>query len=391
MKKIGIDARFYGEAGPGRYAKNIVSGLEKLDTENLYYVFLRKKGFEMYQPQNPNFIKVMADYKWYSWSEQFGFLFKILKYRIDLLYVPHFNFPILYPGKLVTAIPDLIMHVYSTQKGSTLPPLYFKLKKLVYKFVVYFAVLRSHKVIVPSEDALNDFLHVYPSFNKDKYIVAQEGVDPDFIKFIEENSDEAVSVHDKIAEIKGIKTDKPFILYISSMYEHKNVPRLIEAFQILHQKFNDNIYLYIVGKKDKYSISTQELISKMGLSEFIFTPGNVSPVTDSQVFYLRSSALLYVFPSLKEGFSLTPMEAQANGLACLISDIPVHREIYQDTVAYFNPEDSLDMANKINNLLNDVSERARLTALGREHYKKFSWDITAEATLNEFKSALKLN
>jgi hypothetical protein len=44
MKTIGIDARFYGEAGPGRYTKAIIEHLEKIDKTNKYYIFLRKRG-----------------------------------------------------------------------------------------------------------------------------------------------------------------------------------------------------------------------------------------------------------------------------------------------------------------------------------------------------------
>ena len=48
QKTIGIDARFLGDAGPGRYVKNIVENLENLDTKNNYVIFLREKGFDSY-------------------------------------------------------------------------------------------------------------------------------------------------------------------------------------------------------------------------------------------------------------------------------------------------------------------------------------------------------
>ena len=58
--KIGIDARFYSVTGIGRYVKNLISELEKLDKENEYVIFLRKENYGQYQPQNPNFFKVLA-------------------------------------------------------------------------------------------------------------------------------------------------------------------------------------------------------------------------------------------------------------------------------------------------------------------------------------------
>ena len=131
-KRIGIDARFYGKAGPGRYTKNIIKHLEKVDVVNSYFILLKKDNFEDYIPVNPNFTKVLADYPWYSWAEQTSFLFKVLSLKLDLYYVPHFNIPVLYPKKIVTAIPDMIMHTFSTEKGTTLWKPYFKFKKFVY-------------------------------------------------------------------------------------------------------------------------------------------------------------------------------------------------------------------------------------------------------------------
>lgn len=380
QKKIGIDARFYGEAGPGRYTKNIVAHLERIDGVNKYVVFLRQRGFDSYKPENPNFEKVLADYKWYSFDEQFGFLFKILKYKLDLLYVPHFNIPVLYPGKLVTAIPDLIMHTFSTERGTTLFKPYFKLKKLVYKLVVRFAVRRSKKIIVPSQTVLDEFLKYYPNVSKEKYAVAKEGIDPD-IKTAD------VSRGFEVLDKFGIK--KPFLLYISSMYEHKNVPCLIQAFEILITKYKYPGQLVLVGKKDKFSENVTRLVSGMGLSERVLLPGMRDYIDDQDACAMRSECDVYVFPSLKEGFSLTPMEAQYFGKPCVISNIPIHNEVYGDSVLYFDPSSVNDMAEKINALLTDEGLRQDLINRGYKNIIKYSWDKTADVTLRVFNEILQ--
>jgi glycosyltransferase involved in cell wall biosynthesis len=373
-KLIGIDARFYGEAGPGRYAKAIIDHLEKIDDKNGYKIFLRKQGYESYKPKNAHFTKVLADFKWYSWEEQVGFLLLLLRANLDLLYVPHFNIPILYPRKMVTAIPDIIMHTYSTEKGTTLPKPYFRFKKLIYKFVVYWAVFRSEKVIVPSQDTLTDFLKTFPSITKDKYVLAYEGVDPDVIRR-SENSD-------AILQKYGIA--KPFLLYVSSMYEHKNIFRLIEAFKLLITKYEFTGQLVLIGKNDKFSQNVFQVVADAGLDGKILLPGLKSYVSDADIAALREHALAYVFPSLKEGFSLTPLEAQAAGLPCVISDIPCHREIYKDTVLYFNPLDIEDMAMEIDLLVKDPNLREALRVKGLNYYKNFDWLDTARLTLNVF-------
>lgn len=380
QRKIGIDARFYGEAGPGRYTKNIITHLEKIDGINKYIVFLRPKGFEAYKTINSNFEKVLADYKWYSFDEQIKFLFKILKYKLDLFYVPHFNIPILYPGKIVTAIPDLIMHSFSTEKGTTLFKPYFRFKKLIYKIVFKLAVKRSLKIIVPAQTVLGDFLKHYPLISKDKYVIAQEGIDPDIQKA-------DISKSFEVLNKLGIK--KPFLLYISSMYEHKNVPRLIQAFEILIAKYKYNGQLVLVGKKDKFSENISKLISSMNLTSRVLLPGMKDYVSDEEACCMRKECDTYVFPSLKEGFSLTPMEAQYYGKPCVISDISIHKEVYEDSVLYFNPLNINDIAEKINTLLIDSTLRQDLINKGYKNNMKYSWDKTADITLRVFNEILQ--
>ncbi len=381
MIRIGIDGRFYGKAGPGRYTKNIIKHLELVDKENEYLVFLRKDNFEDYIPQNTNFKKVLADYPWYSWLEQTFFLFKIMSCRLDLYYVPHFNIPVLYPGRIVTAIPDMIMHTFSTEKGTTLWKPYFYFKKMVYKFVFWWSVVRSFKVIVPTQEVFRDFKYVYPNIHEDKFIIATEGIDPELMNVKLDNSESVLNKY-------NIK--KPYLLYLSSMYEHKNVQRLVEAFKILINKYSFEGNLVLVGKKDKFSERVQTKVKEMNLENRILMPGMNSFVTDYDSVALRKEAVAYVFPALKEGFSLTPLEAQYYGLACVVSDIPCHREVYEDSVFYFNPLDVEEIAEKINTVIYDQNIREELVKKGYERVKIYSWKHTAETTLGVFKKALEI-
>lgn len=380
-KRIGIDARFYGKAGPGRYTKNIIKHLEKVDNVNSYFILLKKDNFEDYIPSNPNFTKVLADYPWYSWAEQTLFLFKVLSLNLDLYYVPHFNIPVLYPKKIVTAIPDMIMHTFSTEKGTTLWKPYFKFKKLVYKLVFKWSVIRSFRVIVPSNEVFRDFKSVYPEISDKKFVIATEGIDPELMNIKMENSKE-------VLEKYGIK--KPFLLYLSSMYEHKNVPRLLEAFKMLVEKYSFDGSLILVGKRDKFSERIQKLAEEMGLANRVLMPGMDNFVTDAETVALRKEAEAYVFPALKEGFSLTPLEAQYYGLACVISDIPCHREVYEDSVLYFDPYNVEDIAKKINEILTNQDLKKEIVKKGFERTKIYNWTHTAEKTLEVFNQALEI-
>lgn len=386
MRRIGIDARFYGKAGPGRYTKNIVTHLEKIDLENEYFVFLKKEGFDTYFPKNKNFTKILANYNWYSFDEQIRFLFKVVSSKLDLFYTPHFNFPVLYPGKIVSAIPDMTMHTFSTEKGTTLPKPYFKLKKFVYRLVFKWLILRAKKIIVPTNTVLEEFMQIFKDISKSKFTVAYEGVDPDLVSSASSNGEEVLQKY---------KVIKPYILYVGSMYEHKNVFGLIEMFKMLRDNFGYNGSLVLICKKDKFSQRVYEDLKNKNLSDRVVMPAfsvesdSDIVVTDEEIILFRKHADVYICPSFKEGFSLTALEAMSVGLASVISDIPCHREVYGDSVLYFDPKNAKDMAEKVNMVLADMELKKRLISKGYEQVKKYSWENTAKITLDIFNHVLK--
>ena len=162
-------------AGPGRYVANLLKNLEGL-SNNEFFVFLSAEGLEKYQPQSQNFHKVLCTVPWYSWKEQIVLPFLFSKYRLDLLHVPHFNFPILYPGKIVLTIHDLIIHEFSTERATTKAPLYYKFKRLVYRLIVKIGVIRAIRVIVPSNFVKQDLIKKY-ALSEAKVVVTYEGVE----------------------------------------------------------------------------------------------------------------------------------------------------------------------------------------------------------------------
>lgn len=373
--KIAFDARFYNEAGPGRYVKNLLSHLEEIDDKNTYYVLLRTKSYDEYKPASSNFIKVRADYSWYSFKEQTFFLLKLLTLKADILYVPHFNIPIFYPKAIVTAIPDIIMHTFSTEKGTTLPKSYFKLKKFIYKLVTHWAMIRSRNIIVPSQATADDITAVFGAKVAKKLVLAPEGIDPDI------NTTNVCE--DQNTLLTRLNIVSSFILYVGSMYEHKNLIRLIDAYEIAVSKGLKH-QLVLAGKADLFSKRVESYINKKGLAQMILLPGQSGRLNDREVNTLRQSCEYYIFPSLKEGFSLTPLECMIFDKPCVISDIPCHREIYQNSVLYFDPFEINDIANKMLKLDNDANLKEILINKGRELIKEYSWSNTAEITLATF-------
>src|SRR3989338_9514443 len=177
------------------------------------------------------------------------------------------------------------MHTYSTERGTTLPKPYFALKKLVYKKVLQIALKKSLKIIVPTYDVYNDITKYYPNVSKDKVVVAYEGVDP---IFTEQGADAA-----QVLQKYAIQSQQ-YLLYVSSMYEHKNVDRLVEAFEILQKNYNYKGKLVLVGKRDKFLERLNSILIEKNLKRSVLVPGMTTYVTDEEIITLRKNAQLYV-------------------------------------------------------------------------------------------------
>src|SRR5258708_15052955 len=97
--RIGIDARLYHEAGIGRYLRNLIDQLQKIDDKNEYYIFHLKPEYDSLVYHTENFHKILTDFKWYGFDEQRKFPQLLKQHDLDLIHFPHFNVPIFYQGK----------------------------------------------------------------------------------------------------------------------------------------------------------------------------------------------------------------------------------------------------------------------------------------------------
>jgi glycosyltransferase involved in cell wall biosynthesis len=348
--RIGIDARFFGpkDKGPGRYTENLIRNLEKLDIKNQYFIFLRKDNFDEYQPQNPNFKKVLANYKWYGWKEQLFFPFKLKKYKLDLMHFTHFNAPIFYRGKFIITIHDLILRHFPTSRKNLRNFLFYPFKQLMYRLAFGQVVKRAKKIIAVSRYTKKDILKYY-NINPEKIEVIYEGV----------------------FQHKDVRNPQKYILYVGNVYPHKNLENLILAFRKIKQD-NFNLQLVLVGGNDYFYKKL-----KKNNDDVIFT----GFIKDEDLNILYNNAALYVFPSLYEGFGLPPLEAMARGLAVVSSNATCLPEILGDAALYFNPLDIDDIAEKIKKVLADNNLREQLIQKGFAQVKKYSWKKMAEETL----------
>jgi len=173
--KILVDARLYGleNTGIGRYTINFLNELQKLDIKNNYIILLREKYYHLLKfPEN--FEKALADIPHYSLKEQIQIPKIIKKYNPDLVHFLHFNVPISFDRKFIVTIHDMTMH-YQKVDSSNLPLPFYFIKHTFYKKVFKHAVLKSKKIIVPSQFVKDQVVDHF-KIKKEKVKVTYEGI-----------------------------------------------------------------------------------------------------------------------------------------------------------------------------------------------------------------------
>lgn len=370
--RIGIDARFFGplETGIGRYVERLVTHLSAIDDRNEYVLFLRRRGYDWWQPPNARWSKVLADHHWYGLAEQRHMPGIFRRAKLDLLHVPHFNVPMLTRGPFVVTIHDLILDEFPTERATTLEPILFAVKFRAYRLAVRHAVRDSRAIITVSEHSKSRLMERF-KVASEKIAVTYESVDP---------LPEAVPF--EILAEHGVR--RPYLLHVGNSYPHKNLERLVTAVELSSRRRND-FQLVLVGKADYFSERLHREIIKRNISNVLF----YGFAADQELSALYQHAQAYFFPSLSEGFGLPGLEAMQAGTPVYAAQASCLPEVFGNGAAYFDPYDPAAMARSIEQALHDTLQRQRLIAAGRERLTHYAWRRMAKQTLDVYLNAVK--
>lgn len=370
--RIGVDARLINEKGLGRYIKNLLVQLAKIDSKNEYFIFLLRDDYHSLKfPEN--FQKVLVNFRWYTLKEQTEFP-KILKsLNLDILHVPHFNVPVFYSGNIVVTIHDLIHQHIDTKHASTHNILVYKLKKLGYRQVFKKAVTKSKKIITVSK-FVKDQLEKEWNISNFRVEVTYEGVDDNFTEAVIKLSRVR---QDKILKELGIK--QPFLFYVGNAHPHKNIEGIISAFLEIRKSYQ-YIQLVLAGDDNFF---WPRLKRKYKHQDIIFT----GKITDEQLAAIYKNAQAFVTASLEEGFGLPLLEAFTAHCPVVSSSRGSLPEIGGDAAVYFDPTNMEDMISKITQVLNSDKLRQALIEKADKRVKYFSWEKMAKETLKIYKQA----
>jgi len=335
-------------------------------------------GFSM-EFQNKKRVKVViTNTPIYGFLEQIVLPFVFMRERLDLLHIPHFNAPFLYPGKIILTIHDLIKHQSKGKETTTRQPWLYFFKRGGYLFLTNIIVHRASHIIVPSEFVRKDVskkLHV----KVEKITVTYEAVSGNLKKI-------RLSDSGKRLILSRYGLSQPFVVYTGSTYPHKNVELLIDAIIKHNENKEADLQLALIGARPIFWERMQKKIEDQSLGHWIKLLGFVD---DKNVSKLYSLALALVHPSKMEGFGLTGMEAMNLGLPVISSYASCLPEVYGSAALFFDPDNVEDLVEKMETLISSTELRKSLSEKGLLQAKKYSWERMGKETVAVYNSLLK--
>jgi glycosyltransferase involved in cell wall biosynthesis len=289
--------------------------------------------------------------------------------------------------------PDLLHVQYTAPLACSVPvvatvhdvsylehPEYFtRDRALQLRLTVGRTVRRAAKILTGTENARNSILRVYPDLEEDKVVVVPLAAAPEFRPISREAAVAAVGERFSIGG--------PFILSVGDIQPRKNHIGLIRAFARMVKSYPQLKHnLVLVGKPTWFSPKVQEAARESGAEERIQFVGFVS---DADLLQLYNACDCFVFPSFYEGFGFPALEAMACGRAVVCSDASALPEVVDGAAILFDPYATDEMVRAIADVLVDVELRGRMERLGIQRAAHFSWQKTAQKTLEAFRQVVE--
>jgi glycosyltransferase involved in cell wall biosynthesis len=283
----------------------------------------------------------------------------------DLLHVQYTS-PLFCPVPTVVSVHDVSFLEH---------PEYFKKSRAMQLGItVARSVKRASRIITGSEFARDSIVRAY-QLPPEKIVVVPDAASPSFRSV---NRDAAVRKVMSRFRFKG-----KYVLSVGDLQPRKNHIGLIKAFaRLIKDQPQLKHDLVFAGKDTWFGNRVREAARESGVEDRIHFLGFV---TDEDLLLLYNACECFVFPSFYEGFGIPVLEAMACGRAVICSNASSIPEVANGAALLFDPENSDEIVSALADVLRNSDLRARMERLGVQRAAQFTWQKTAEMTLNVYR------
>lgn len=365
--RIGIDCRVLmsNSVGVKLYTYNLVKALTELDADDsyrLYYHYFLKHGYEPYLPDTgnaeaarnpiPNSLYPVIKRAFSPWY---------FTGAVEVFHAPTATFDEYVPKEappLVVTLHDIAYRLFPGIQTADF--------RAYYNYHIGRAVEYASRIITISDSTARDIEEHFPR-SYGKITTVYNGVDHAMF-----DGDSGDSLY-----------NFPYFLFVSTIEPRKNIVFLIKAFERIIGGSGLPHRLVLAGGKGWLSESIYEAADKSTMRDRIVFTGSVPYET---LVNLYKHAGLFLFPSLYEGFGLTPLEAQAAGIPVISSNRSSLPEVLGDGAILLDPDDIGAWAEAAIKVIEDSELREELIRKGSDNAAGFTWERTARETRAVYQS-----
>lgn len=380
--KIGISSIWlkYPSTGIGQSFIHLLKALEDIDQTNEYLLLgpqstpwsnLAGSRFAVQTASVPAFATRKKSAERMIWEHLIGPQ-TARKAGVDLFHIPYFAPSLLSRTPTIITIHDVIQLLLPSYRVGT--------KKKLYLDLIARAARKASMIITISQHARQDIVNILkipPERIRVTYLAAGDEFSP--------VTDPAVLAETRARYGLGER----YILYLGGLDQRKNVLQVVRAFAALFRQSEDShLQLFIAGDPTRGSgplfPDPRPLAAELGITSQVIY-GFVEEKDKAAIY---SGASLFVFPSLYEGFGLTPLEAMSCGTPVICSNCTSLPEIVGNAAISLDPHDTQAWVQAMKCVLDDPSLQADLRDRGLRRAAQFSWRKSAAETLAVYEEAL---
>jgi len=279
--------------------------------------------------------------------------YRVVREGADVLVCMDPIAPLTHPGKMALIIYDLIFLTGTAQTDAW---------TRYWRLMVPPSARRADLVFTLSMAACNEIVGKL-GIARDKIRVLRTGVAEHF-RPMQWTPEEKESVRREL----GLPSS--FVLTVGAHDARRNVKRLISAVNDLRSRRPVVHKLVVIGPKTPFFAEVWRHTQDLGLTDKVVC---LDYVPNEQLYLYYNLADLYVYPSLEEGFGLTPLEAMACGCPVITSNVSSLPEVVGDAAVLIDPTSTGSLSLGLERMLFDPGERQERIRQGIERARQFSW------------------
>lgn len=370
MIRIGIDATPLPPqpVGAGNYIIQLIRALATSKAEFEFVIYAQESGRELIAaPLSPNLEWVIVPDQSPGirliWEQ--AFLPKVVKKSgVQILHSLHYTRPMNLSCASVVTFHDMTFFLF--------PQLHTYFKRIFFPLAIRQSARKADALIAVSESTRQDSIRLL-RISPNKIHTVRSGINEEYHLITEPSLLEACRQKYNLPE--------KFILFVGMVEPRKNLPLLLNVYAKLALQV-DCPPLVVVGRFGWMVEDIFQQVRKLNLQNKIHFTGYI-PGQDLPIVY--NLAQIFVYPSIYEGFGFPPLEAMACGTPVITSAVSAMLEHVGDAGMLVPPQDEEALLQAMLSVLTDRVLHQQLSIKGQAQAKQFTWQRTAQETLNLYR------